>query len=156
MTQIAVAYSSSTVETEAAPVIVSRRHAIHQMLVPFSVAYLIGAFLTDLAYWRTALVMWERFSVWLIAAGLVIAALAAIAAVIDLLSGRQRPAWFRALTYVVAIVLSVVNVLVHSRDGYTAVVPTGLVLSGLVTILLLFLLAGGWNLTYSEGMGAAQ
>ena len=34
---------------------------IHQMLVPFSVAYLTAAFVTDLAYWRTAEVMWERF-----------------------------------------------------------------------------------------------
>jgi uncharacterized membrane protein len=156
MTQIAVAHTSSTVDAEAAPVAAPRGRAIHQMLVPFSVAYLIGGFVTDLAYWQTALVMWERFSVWLIAAGLVIAALAVIVAVINLLTSRQRPAWFRALTYAVAIVLSVVNVLVHSRDGYTAVVPTGLVLSGLVTILLLFLLMGGWSLTYSDGIGAAQ
>ncbi|MCA6108193.1 DUF2231 domain-containing protein [Bradyrhizobium sp. CNPSo 4026] len=126
------------------------------MLLPFSVAYLIGAFVTDIAYWQTALVMWERFSVWLIAAGLVIATIAAIAAVIDLLIGRQRPAWFRALTYAIAIVLSVVNVLVHSRDGYTAVVPTGLVLSGLVTILLLSLLVGGWSLTDGDQLGAAR
>ncbi|WP_246756345.1 DUF2231 domain-containing protein [Bradyrhizobium neotropicale] len=156
MTQIAVAYTNSTVETEAVPVVASRRYAIHQMLLPFSVAYLIGAFVTDLAYWRTALVMWERFSVWLIAAGLVIAALAAIAAVIDLLIDRQRPAWFRALAYVVAIALSIVNVLVHSRDGYTAVVPTGLALSGLVTILLLSLLVGGWGLIHGDRAGAAE
>jgi uncharacterized membrane protein len=155
MTHIAVAYTSSTVDTEAEPVVASRGYAINQMLVPFSVAYLIGAFVTDLAYWRTALVMWERFSVWLIAAGLVIAGLAAIAAVIDLLMSKQRPAWFRALAYIVAIALSIVNVLVHSRDGYTAVVPTGLVLSGLVTILLLSMLVGGWSLTYSD-RGAAQ
>ncbi|MCA1457924.1 DUF2231 domain-containing protein [Bradyrhizobium sp. BRP22] len=138
------------------PVVAPRGRAIHQMLLPFSVAYLIGAFVTDLAYWRTMLVMWERFSVWLIAAGLVIAFLAAIAAAIDLLVNRQRPAWFRALTYVVAIALSIANVLVHSRDGYTAVVPTGLVLSGLVTILLLSLLVGGWSLTYGDGLGAAR
>ena len=66
------------------------------------------------------------------------------------------PAWFRALTYVVAIVLSIVNVLVHSRDGYTAVVPTGLALSGLVTILLLFMLVGGWSLTHYDLAGAAE
>jgi uncharacterized membrane protein len=155
MAQIAMTYTNSTVETEAVPEIAPHRRTIHQVLVPFSVAYLIGAFVTDLAYWRTALVMWERFSVWLIGAGLVIAALAVVAAAIDLLTGRQRPAWFRTLTYVVAIALSIVNVLVHSRDGYTAVVPTGLVLSGLVTILLLFLLVGGWSLTYSDHVGAA-
>jgi uncharacterized membrane protein len=151
-----VAYSSSTVETEAVPVVMPRRHIIHEMLVPFSVAYWIGAFATDLAYWQTALVMWERFSVWLIAAGLVIAALAAVAAAIDLLTGGQKPVWFRALTYVVAIVLSILNVLIHSRDGYTAVVPTGLALSGLVTLLLLSLLVGGWSLTDADPLGAAR
>jgi uncharacterized membrane protein len=98
-------------------------------------------------------VMWERFSVWLIAAGLVIAVLAAIAAVIDLLIGSQKTTWFRALIYAVAIVLSIVNVLVHSRDGYTAVVPTGLALSGLVTILLLSLSVGGWSLTSGDRVG---
>jgi uncharacterized membrane protein len=29
------------------------------------------------------------------------------------------------------------NAFVHSRDGYTAVVPTGLMLSGLVIVVLL-------------------
>ena len=113
------------------------RQAIHEMLVPFPVAYFTGAFITDLVYWRTAAVMWERFSVWLITAGLLMAGLAAIAAVIDLAGGRQKPSWFRALGYALAILLALLNVLVHSRDGYTAVVPTGLMLSGLVIIVLL-------------------
>jgi uncharacterized membrane protein len=33
--------------------------------------------------------------------------------------------------------LSLINAFVHSRDGYTAVVPTGLMLSGLVVVVLL-------------------
>jgi uncharacterized membrane protein len=37
---------------------------------------------------------------------------------------------------VLAVVLSLVNAFVHSRDGYTAVVPTGLMLSGLVFVVL--------------------
>jgi uncharacterized membrane protein len=53
-------------------------------------------------------------------------------------------------------VLSIVNVLVHSRDGYTAVVPTGLALSGLVTVLLLSLAVGGWGLTYSDRSGTVE
>ncbi len=156
MTQIAVAYTNSTVETEAVPVVASRRHAIHQMLLPFSVASSDRRLRHRSRLLADCAGDVERFSVWLIAAGLVIAALAAIAAVIDLLIDRQRPAWFRALTYVVAIVLSIVNVLVHSRDGYTAVVPTGLALSGLVTILLLSLAVGGWGLTYGDRAGAVE
>ena len=48
--------------------------------------------MTDLVYWRTAEVMWERFSVWLIAVGLIMAGLAVIAAVVDLAGGEHKPA----------------------------------------------------------------
>jgi uncharacterized membrane protein len=125
----------------------SRIRTIHQTLVPFPVAYFTAAFATDLAYWRTAEVMWERFSVWLIAGGLVMAALVAITAVIDLVFARQKPAWFRAIAYMSAMLLSLLNVFVHSRDGYTAVVPTGLTLSVIVVAILVFTVATGWTLT---------
>ena len=109
------------------------------MLVSFSVAYFLGALATDLAYWRMPDVMWERFSIWLIVAGLIAAGLAVIAYVIDVAVGRRidRPAWPRVTGYAVALVLAVTNAFVHSRDGYTAVVPTGLMLSGLVIVVLM-------------------
>jgi uncharacterized membrane protein len=67
------------------------------------------------------------------------AGLATIAYAIDLAGGRQidRPAWPRVVGYALAVLLSLMNAFVHSRDGYTAVVPTGLMLSGLVIIVLL-------------------
>jgi uncharacterized membrane protein len=110
----------------------------HKMLVSFSAAYFAGALVTDLVYWQMPDVMWERFSIWLIVAGLVLAGFAAVAFLIDLASGRQieRPALPRVVGYVLAVVLSLVNAFVHSRDGYTAVVPTGLMLSGLVFVVL--------------------
>ncbi len=125
---------------------------IHQVLTPFPVAYFAAALATDLACWRTAEVMWERFSIWLIAGGLVMSALVAIAALFDLAFGKQRPAWFRALGYTAGVLVSLVNVFVHSRDGYTAVVPTGLMLSVVaVAILLLCTVTGGWTLSYRRG-----
>ena len=78
--------------------------------------------------------------------------LVAVAAVVDLVSGRQKPAWFHALSYTLAVVLSLLNVLAHSRDGYTAVVPTGLTLSAIVVaILVLFTFGAGWSLTRDRG-----
>lgn len=50
--------------------------------------------------------------------------------------GLEQP-WPRLLGLLVALALSLVNVLVHSRDGYTAVVPQGLILSALVVFVLL-------------------
>jgi uncharacterized membrane protein len=79
-------------------------------------------------------------------------ALVALAAVSDLAFGKQRPAWFRALGYTAGVLVSLVNVFVHSRDGYTAVVPTGLMLSVVaVAILLLCTVTGGWTLSYHRG-----
>jgi uncharacterized membrane protein len=128
---------------------------VHRILAPFPVAYFTAALVTDFAYWRTAEVMWERFSVWLIAGGLVMSALVALAAVIDLAFARQRPAWFRALGYTAAVLLSLLNVFVHSRDGYTAVVPTGMTLSVIVVaILLVYSVTAGWTLTLGRGTRA--
>jgi len=115
-----------------------RGRPIHRMLVSFSVAYFAAALATDLAYWQMLDVMWERFSIWLIAAGLVMAGLATIAYVIDLAGRRRidRPAWPRMVGYALAVLLALTNAFVHSRDGYTAVVPTGLTLSALVVVVL--------------------
>ena len=130
------------------------RHPLHEMLTPFPFAYFTGAFVTDLAYWQSANVMWERFSVWLITAGLIAAIFVALAAIIDLASGRQKPAWAHALAYVFAVLLSLINVFVHSRDAYTAVVPTGLTLSGLVFVVLLAATSAGWAFTSPHRVGA--
>ena len=147
-----VAVAGSTFQPETGARTSARTRTIHQSLVPFPVAYFTAAFVTDLAYWRTTEVMWERFSVWLIAGGLVMAALVAVAAVVDLASGRQKPAWLCALGYTLAVLLSLLNVFVHSRDGYTAVVPTGLMLSAIVVaILLVYSVTAGWTLTYRRG-----
>jgi uncharacterized membrane protein len=109
------------------------------MLVSFSAAYFTGALVTDLVYWQMPDVVWERFSIWLITAGLIMAGLAVIAYLIDLLSGRQidRPALPRAVGYLLAVLIALFNAFVHSRDGYTAVVPTGLMLSALVVAVLI-------------------
>jgi uncharacterized membrane protein len=118
-----------------------RGRPIHSMLASFSAAYFAGALVTDLVYWQMPDVMWERFSIWLIVAGLVMAGLAVFAYVINTLAGRRRrsgPVRPRLAGYAVAVFLAVINAFVHSRDGYTAVVPTGLMLSaGVVAVLLL-------------------
>jgi uncharacterized membrane protein len=115
-----------------------RGRPIHRMLVSFSAAYFVGALATDLAYWQMPDVMWERFSIWLIAAGLIMAGLATIAYVIDFAARRRldRPVWPRVVGYAIAVLLALTNAFVHSRDGYTAVVPTGLMLSALVVVVL--------------------
>lgn len=113
---------------------------LYPRLVPVPYAFFVAALVTDLAYWRTDSQAWETFSVWLIAAGLLCVAATAIAGLVDLARGRRRhpltPPWPHVLGDTLVALLALVNVMVHSRDGYTAVVPTGLILSALVLLVL--------------------
>jgi uncharacterized membrane protein len=132
-------------------------HPIHPMLVPFPIACFIGAFVTDLAYWATAEMQWANFSVWLLTAGLVMSVFAGLAGAIDFFGNRQirrTPAgWPHVLGNVVALVLSIINAFVHSRDAYTSVVPEGLILSGVVVLLLMFSAWMGGSMVYRYGVG---
>jgi uncharacterized membrane protein len=121
------------------PVRSDRGRPIHSLLASFSAAYFAGALVTDLVYWQMPDVMWERFSIWLIMAGLVTAGLAVFAYVINIVAGRRRrrAAWPRLVGYAIAVCLAVISAFIHSRDGYTAVVPSGLMLSASVVAVLL-------------------
>jgi uncharacterized membrane protein len=120
-------------------------HPIHTVLVAFPAVCFVGAFITDFVYWRSMSFVWENFSVWLLTIGLVTAGLVVIAALIDFMTNRNsrasRPAWPYVLGNGLVIVLSLFNVFVHSRDGYTAVVPTGIILSGIVVLIMMIT---GW------------
>ncbi len=113
---------------------------IYSALAPVPITCFAGAFVTDLAYWHTASTTWETFSIWLITAGLVMAGVAALAGFAEYLvnaaSRAVRPLWPHLVGNALAVALSLVNAFVHSRDGYTAVVPTGLILSATVLLIL--------------------
>jgi uncharacterized membrane protein len=130
------------------------------MLVPFPIACFVGTLVTDLAYWKTAEMMWANFSAWLLFAGLVMGILAAIAGLIDFLSNRLiralAPAWLHMVGNVVVMVLAFFNALVHSRDGWTSVVPAGLVLSALTVSVLLFTGWMGWTMVYRHRVGVVS
>jgi uncharacterized membrane protein len=134
-------------------------HPIHPMLVPFPIACFFGTLLTDLAYWRSGGMMWADFSAWLVTVGVIMGFLAAIAGLIDFLGNRlvraQAPAWPHAIGNIVVLILATCNMLVHSRDGWTSVVPTGLILSAVVVLILLFTGWMGWAMVYRHHVGVA-
>ena len=103
------------------------RHPIHPMLVPFPIVCFVGTLLADLAYWGTANIMWADFAAWLVSAGVILGLLAAIAGAVDFFGNRliraQAPAWPHAIGNVVAMILAIINMFIHTHDGWTAVVP---------------------------------
>lgn len=132
-------------------------HPIHAMLVPFPITCFIGALLTDLAYVGSANVMWSNFSIWLITAGLVMGGFAALAGIIDYAGDRRvraaGPATLHMILNISVFVIELFNAFVHSRDGWTSVVPTGLTLS-IISVALLAVSAWlGASLVYKHRVG---
>lgn len=132
-------------------------HPLHPMLVPFPIVCFIGALITDIAYYNSANVQWSNFSIWLITAGLVLGGFAALTGIIDYAGDRRvrsaRPATLHMILNISAFIIEIVNAFVHSRDGWTAVVPTGLTLS-IISVILLGVSAWlGGSLVYKHRVG---
>jgi uncharacterized membrane protein len=108
---------------------------------------LIAAFFTDYKYMSSSLFQWANFSAWLITGGLVLALIAAILLVVDLLIGAARIRWLDFVLLAMATILSIFNVLIHSRDAWTSVVPEGIVLSAIAAIILIIVAFRGWSAT---------
>jgi uncharacterized membrane protein len=120
--------------------------SLHPRLIGPGAVLLIAAFATDVTYAKTLLFQWDNFSIWLLTGGLLLAAFAGLALVLDIALHRITGIdWLRFSGFVAAALLSLLNAFVHSRDAYTAVVPQGLELSALVTAILVVVGWRGWS-----------
>lgn len=135
-------------------------HPIHPMLIPFPIAFFVATFACDLAFWQTGNPMWVTASIWLLGAGLVMGALAAVFGLIDVLGDAQvralNDAWLHAGGNVVVVLIELYNFYIRYQQGADAVVPTGLLLSLLVVIILLFTGWKGWEMVYRHRVGVAD
>lgn len=122
------------------------RFLLHRPFVSIGGSLLIAAFGSDWMYSENSLMQWANGSAWLIAVGLVLALIAAIALLIDLFAvpGR-RVSWIDLILLAIAALLSLVNEFVHSRDAWTSVVPLGIWLSGISALLLVIEAFRGWS-----------
>ena len=121
-------------------------HPIHPMLVLFPVAFFVATFGCDLIFWRTGQEIWATAAIWLLGAALVMAALAALAGLIDFIGDARirqiSDAWQHAIGNVIAVLISVFGFYERYRYGSSVILPLGLVLSFIVVCILLFT---GWK-----------
>ena len=113
---------------------------IYLLLFPIPVVCFIAALVTDIAYAKSAYMMWLNFSEWLIPAGLLFGVLAAIALIVEFFASRAirtGRGWAHLVLFIAALIVELFNAFVHTRDGWTAVVPTGMTLSVIGVILAL-------------------
>jgi len=115
-------------------------HSLHGALLAFPIACFTLTLLTDLSYWRTLNLLWLHFSEWLLLAGIVFGIVAALVRLVDFFVRGIRPAWLAVLGGVVVLLLAALNSFIHTSDGWTAVVPYGLIVS-IVTVLAMLVTA---------------
>ncbi|MBT1260168.1 hypothetical protein KHP07_07340 [Pseudomonas sp. VS40] len=116
----------------------TRPGPLHALLLAGSVPLFLGALLSDVAYGQTYQIQWANFASWLIAGALVFSGFALLFALVNLLRARRksgRPAAY-FLLLLAAWVLGLINAFQHAKDAY-AMMPAGLVLSVIVTLLAL-------------------
>ena len=133
---------------------------LHAMLVPIPIVCFVATLITDIVYWQSAAMQWANMSAWLLIVGLIASLFAAPLGMIDFFGDPRirelRAAWIHGIGNVTALILAIFNCLIHARDAYTSVVPTGLILSALVVVILLVTGWNGWALVYRHGVGVRQ
>ncbi|MBK4784623.1 MAG: hypothetical protein FT714_10250 [Pantoea sp. Pent] len=104
------------------------------LLEPLPLGFFFAAWLFDIIYLQTFIVMWTKAASWLIAIGLVLAIVPRLISLIHLFRGAPAA----EKTHFWLSLLAIVNAFIHSRDAY-AVVPMGVTLSTLVVVVVLLI-----------------
>ncbi|MDP2249087.1 MAG: hypothetical protein Q8K14_01500 [Hydrogenophaga sp.] len=111
---------------------------MHAIFVLSSVPLFLGALLSDWAYFSSHEIQWVNFAAWLIAGGLLIAGPALLWGAVDVLRSsvnRHRQGLIYLTLLLATFVVGFINALVHGKDGWAAM-PTGLILSAVVVVLV--------------------
>ena len=133
-------------------------HPIHPMLVPFPIVCFILTLVADIVYTQSHVHPWASASRILLAAGLVMAALAAVAGLTDFIGEKriQGPdAIKHMIANVTAVVIEVVNFVLRWHND-AAIVSIGVYLSAIVVLVLLYSGWKGGDLVYRHGMGVSD
>lgn len=115
-------------------------HPLHPLIVTFPIAFLTGAFGTDVGYWLTGDAFWARASIWLIMAGFVTGLVAAATGMSDFLRidrvKKHSAGWIHAVGNITALLLTLFNWIHRSGNVTGGVLPLGIIISMIVALLL--------------------
>ena len=110
-------------------------HPVHAVALAGTLPLFLGALLSDLAYKSSEHVQWANFAQWLLAGGLVFAAIPLVLSLAGLVMRTGAAGRIPYLVVLLALwVLGFIDSLVHARDAW-AVMPSGPVLSAIVLVL---------------------
>jgi uncharacterized membrane protein len=129
-------------------------HPLHPMLVQFPIVCFILTFIFDIIYTRGDTGI-APYSTWVLVIGLLMAALAAVAGLTDFFGDKRiqgADAVKHMLANVTAVVIELVNLILRWGNP-DFIASTGVYLSGVVVLILVY---SGWlggRLVYIHGIG---
>jgi uncharacterized membrane protein len=134
-------------------------HPIHPMLIPFPIVCFIGALVTDIVFLNNHLHGWATASRYLLAVGLVMAALAAVAGLTDFMGDERvrhsSDALKHMLANVTAVILEIINLFLRLNND-AAIAKIGVYLSVLVVLILVYSGWKGGELVFRHGIGVSD
>lgn len=132
-------------------------HPVHPILIPFPIAFLVGAPIADIVFLVVGDEFWATASMWLLAAGVVSGGLAAVIGLIDFVTierARTHPSgWIHLVGNVLVLVVGVANWLPRISDAPGFIEPWGLTLSLVGAVLLGITGWTGGELSYRHQIG---
>ncbi len=115
-------------------------HPLHPILVTLPIGLFAATFLFDIIFWINGSPAFATAAMWLLGFGLLAAAAAAVAGLIDFLGdGRIRKltdAWHHAIGNVILVLVQLFSFYWRYRYGTAAVVPVGLTLSLIAVVIM--------------------
>jgi uncharacterized membrane protein len=121
-------------------------HPIHPMLIPFPIATLVGALVTDLLVLHYGTPGFANASKWLLGFGIVTALAAATFGLIDFMGDdrirRSSYAIQHMIANVSAVVVAIINLAIRLGDETGSIAGLGVFLSAATVLILLF---SGWR-----------
>lgn len=135
-------------------------HPIHAISVAFPVALTFCTFGADVFYWVTADLFWARAAVWAAGTGFLLGMIAGFSGTAELLlvSGirARAPAWTHFIIAVTLLAVLGAN-WGHRLSGYeAAVLPYGIMLSGLSVLMVMFTGWHGGKLVFDYHLGTSK
>lgn len=115
-------------------------HPLHPLIVTFPIAFLTGAFGTDVGYWLTQDPFWARASLWLLGSGFIAGLVAAASGMMDFIKidrvQKHSAGWIHAVGNIAALFLTLFNWIRRWNAVEEAILPFGLIISAVVALLL--------------------
>jgi uncharacterized membrane protein len=130
-------------------------HPIHPMLIPFPIVCFIGVLVTDIVFLNNHVHGWATASRYLLAIGIVMGLLAALAGLTDFFGDKRiqgSDAIKHMLANVTAVVLEIINFFVRLHTD-APIGGIGIVLSVIVVLILLYSGWKGGDLVFRHGIG---